>query len=126
MTFIDTTSQRKTERGPFMEELGFTIPALERIVRATFDLLGMITFFTTGDKDTTAWAIRRGSNAVVAAGAIHEDIARGFIRAEVCRWDEFVAVNGSYAKLKEEGKYRLEGKEYVVVDGDVLHVRHSG
>jgi len=115
----------EAERGPFMEELGFKEPALDRIVRATFDHLGMITFFTTGDKDTTAWAIRRGSNAVVAAGAIHEDIARGFIRAEVFQWDELVATGGSHAKLKETGKLRLEGKEYIVLDGDVINVRFS-
>jgi len=116
----------EVERGPFMDELGFKESALERIVRATFDLLGMITFFTTGDKDTTAWPIRRGSNAVVAAGAIHDDIARGFIRAEVFQWDELVAAGGSHAKLKEQGRYRLEGKEYLVQDGDVINVRFSG
>jgi GTP-binding protein YchF len=115
----------EAERAPFMEELGFKLPALERIVRATFDLLGMITFFTTGDKDTTAWAIRRGSNAVIAAGAIHDDIARGFIRAEVFQWNEFVAVEGHHVKLKESGKLRLEGKEYIVQDGDVINVRFS-
>jgi len=116
----------EAERAPFMEELGFKQSALERIVRATFDLLGMITFFTTGDKDTTAWAIRKGSNAVIAAGAIHDDIARGFIRAEVYQWEELVAAQGSHAKLKELGKFRLEGKEYIVQDGDVINVRFSG
>jgi len=113
------------ERALFMEELGFKESALERIVRATFDLLGLITFFTTGDKDTTAWAIRKGSNAVIAAGAIHDDIARGFIRAEIYGWKELVAANGSHAKLKEEGKLRLEGKEYIVQDGDVINVRFN-
>lgn len=116
----------ESERAPFLEDLGFELPALDRIVRATFDLLGMITFFTTGDKDTTAWAIKRGSNAVGAAAAIHEDIARGFIRAEVCRTTEFLDAKGSYAHLKEIGKYRLEGKDYIVEDGDVIHIRHSG
>lgn len=115
----------ESERAPFLSDLGFELPALERIVRATFDLLGLITFFTTSEKDTTAWAIRRGSNALTAAGAIHDDIARGFIRAEVCRWDELVAAGGSHARLKEEGRLRLEGKEYVVGDGDVINVRFN-
>jgi len=116
----------ESERAPFMEELGFDQPALDRIVRAAFDLLGLITFFTTSEKDTTAWAVRRGSNAVTAAGAIHEDIARGFIRAEVFGWDEFVAAEGSHARLKETGKLRLEGKDYIVHDGDIINVRFSG
>ncbi len=113
------------ERALFMDELGFKESALERIVRATFDLLGLITFFTTGDKDTTAWAIRKDSNAVVAAGAIHDDIARGFIRAEIYGWKELVAANGSHAKLKEEGKLRVEGRDYIIQDGDVINVRFN-
>ncbi|MBM3328023.1 MAG: redox-regulated ATPase YchF [Calditrichaeota bacterium] len=111
------------ERAPFMADLGYDLPALDRIIRATFDLMGMITFFTTGDKDTTAWAIPSGSNAVTAAGAIHDDIARGFIRAEVCRWDDLVAAGGSHARLKEQAKLHLEGKDYIVKDGDVINVR---
>jgi ribosome-binding ATPase YchF (GTP1/OBG family) len=113
------------EREPFQKELGFELPALERIIRATFDLLGMITFFTSGEKDSHAWQIPGHSNAVIAAGAIHDDIARGFIRAEVCRWDELVAAKGSWAVLKEAGKMRLEGKEYIVHDGDVINVRFN-
>ncbi len=113
------------ERDAFMEELGFKESALERIVRATFDLLGLITFFTTGEKDTTAWAIRKNSNAVTAAGAIHDDIARGFIRAEIYGWKELVTAGGSHAKLKEEGKLRVEGRDYIVQDGDVINVRFN-
>ncbi len=102
-----------------IEELG-----LNRVVRESQALLGLITFFTVGEKEARAWSIRRGSTALQAADAIHSDIARGFIRAEVIRWDELVRA-GSWAEARKQGLLRLEGKEYIVQDGDVLHIRFN-
>ena len=84
-----------------------------------------MTFITAGDTESRAWTIRSGSNAVTAAEAIHEDIGRGFIRAEVCDWEDLVEA-GSHARLRDTGKLRLEGKEYIVKDGDVLNIRFAG
>src|SRR5581483_3483467 len=92
------------------------------IVRRLVETLDLITFFTAGEKDTRAWTLRRGSSAIDAAGTIHSDIARGFIRCEVVRWDDLVAAGG-HAEAARAGKQRLEGKTYVVEDGDVLNVR---
>lgn len=113
-----------SDREAFLQEAGITQPAPHRFIEAAFDLLGIITFFTLSPRESTAWAIPRGSTALIAAGTIHQDMARGFIRAEVCRWDELLAA-GSFTKLKEEGRLRGEGKEYIVQDGDVLHIRFS-
>lgn len=112
------------ERAPFMEELGFELPALDRIIKSTFRLMGLSTFLTAGPKESRAWTIHAGSNAQAAARVIHEDIARGFIRAEVYCWEDLIRA-GSEAQLKKEGKLRLEGKEYIVQDGDVLNVRFN-
>ncbi len=109
------------EAAAFRSELGLREPALERIVRATFDLLGLISFFTTGEDEVRAWPIPRGSNAQQAAGAIHSDLERGFIRAEVIRWDELLRY-GSEAAAKKQGLVRTEGKTYDVADGDTVHV----
>src|SRR5437764_668466 len=102
---------------------------LERVVndliRATYDLLGLIQFFTAGEPEVRAWTIRKGDPAVKAAGVIHSDIEKGFIRAEVVRWNDLVAA-GSIAAAKEKAQVRLEGKEYVVQEGDVILFRHSG
>lgn len=113
------------DRELFSADLGFERPTLDRIIHATFDLLGMITFLTTGDEETRAWPIPAVSTAVQAAAVIHNDLARGFIRAEVCRWDELAEANGSVAKLREAGKYRLEGKDYIVKEGDTLYIRFN-
>lgn len=112
------------ERIPFMEELGFTDSALDRIIDATFRLMNMMTFLTAGEKESRAWTIPRESTAVNAARQIHEDLARGFIRAEVYFWQDIIDA-GSEAKLKKLGKMRLEGKDYIVQDGDVLNIRFN-
>jgi ribosome-binding ATPase len=98
--------------------------ALEEVVRRVSDALGLITFFTAGDKETRAWSLRRGQSALDAAATVHSDIARGFIRAEVIRWNDLVEA-GSHAEAARRGLQRLEGKTYVVQDGDVLNVRFN-
>ena len=98
--------------------------ALGEVVRRLAETLDLITFFTAGEKETRAWTLRRGQTAIEAAGTIHSDIARGFIRCEVIRWDDLVAA-GSHAEASRAGKQRLEGKTYVVADGDVLNIRFN-
>src|SRR5580765_774348 len=98
--------------------------ALAGIVQRLFEVLDLVTFFTAGDKETRAWTLTRGGTAIDAAGTIHSDIARGFIRCEVIRWDDLVAA-GSHTEAARQGKQRLEGKTYVVHDGDVLNVRFN-
>jgi ribosome-binding ATPase len=98
--------------------------ALEEVVRRLSDELGLISFFTAGDKETRAWSLRRGRTALEAAETIHTDIARGFIRAEVIRWEDLVEA-GSHSEAARRGLQRLEGKTYVVQDGDVLNVRFN-
>jgi ribosome-binding ATPase len=98
--------------------------ALDEVVRRIADTLDLITFFTAGEKDTRAWTLRKGQTAIEAADAIHSDIARGFIRCEVIRWDDLVEL-GSHTEVTRAGKQRLEGKTYVVEDGDVLNIRFN-
>jgi ribosome-binding ATPase len=98
--------------------------ALDEVVRRLAETLDLITFFTAGEKETRAWTLRRGETAIDAAGTIHSDIARGFIRCEVIRWDDLVEL-GSHAEVSRAGKQRLEGKTYVVEDGDVLNIRFN-
>jgi ribosome-binding ATPase len=98
--------------------------ALDEVARRMFEALGLITFFTAGEKETRGWTLRKGQTALEAAGTIHTDIARGFIRAEVVRWDDLVDA-GSYAEVARRGRQRLEGKTYEVQDGDVLTVRFN-
>jgi len=98
--------------------------ALDEVVRRLFDAVDLITFITAGDTDTRAWTLRRGGTALDAAAQIHTDIARGFIRCEVIRWDDLVEL-GSHAAARKVGKERLEGKTYVVQDGDVINVRFN-
>lgn len=112
------------ERLPFLQDLGFRLPTLDRLITATYSLLGLITFFTGGDKECRARSVPAGSDAVKAAGKVHQDMARGFIRAEVFSWKEFVEA-GSEARLKETGKMRVEGRNYIVQDGDVINVRFN-
>lgn len=108
----------------FMKEMGIAESGLDRVIRAAYDLLGLQSFFTVGKDEVRAWTIRKGDDAVTAAGKIHSDMARGFIRAEVVAYDDLVAA-GSWAGAKEQGKFRLEGKNYIVQDGDVISVRFN-
>ena len=105
----------------FRAALGVTEPALHRVVKATYDLLGLISFFTTGEDEVRAWTVPANTPAQLAAGAIHSDLERGFIRAEVIRWDELLRA-GSEASAKKLGIMRTEGKSYPIRDGDCLHV----
>ena len=98
---------------------------LARLIRKTYELLGLISFFTVGEDECRAWTVRRGSRAVEAAGAIHSDLEKHFIRAETIHWDHLLEA-GSEANARGKGTLRLEGKDYVVKDGDVMHIRHSG
>ena len=100
--------------------MGLEEPGLNRLIRAGYDLLGLQTYFTAGVKEIRAWTIHKGDTAPQAAGVIHTDFERGFIRAQVISYDDFVSLGGE-AKAKEAGKMRVEGKEYVVQDGDVMH-----
>jgi ribosome-binding ATPase len=109
----------------FMASYGLKESAISRLIRSSYGLLGLISFFTVGDDECRAWTIRAGSTALEAAGEIHSDIQRGFIRAEVVRYEDLVAA-GSLAEARARGTLRLEGKEYVVEDGEVVHFRHSG
>lgn len=108
----------------FMADLGLHESGLDRVIRASYDLLGYISFFTVGEDECRAWSIPRHTTAVLAAGEIHSDISRGFIRAEVVAYDRLLA-RGSIAACREHGELRLEGKEYVVHDGDVINFRHA-
>ncbi len=114
----------KSERAEFLETLGLQEAGLDRLIRAGYELLDLITYFTVGPKEARAWTVRAGTKAPKAAGTIHTDFEKGFIRAETIAFDEFVKNNGE-AGCKEAGKMRLEGKEYVVADGDVMHFRFA-
>jgi len=109
----------------FMEEYGIRESALDTLIRESYALLGLQSFFTVGEDECRAWTVRRGATAQEAAGVIHTDFITSFIRAEVVGYDDFIAQDGSYARVKESGRWRLEGKEYVVQDGDILMIRHS-
>jgi GTP-binding protein YchF len=108
----------------FLQDLGLQEPGLDRVIRTSYALLGLISFLTAGEDECRAWTIRRGTRAQQAAGAIHSDIERGFIRAETVSFDDLVAA-GSLAACREKGTLRLEGKEYVVRDGDVINFRFN-
>jgi hypothetical protein len=108
----------------FMADLGLRESGLDRVIRASYDLLGYISFFTVGEDENRAWSIPRETTAQTAAGEIHTDIQRGFIRAEVVRFEHLLA-RGSLAACREHGELRLEGKEYIVLDGDVINFRHA-
>jgi GTP-binding protein YchF len=112
------------ERAEFLGALGLEEPGLNRLIRAGYDLLGLITFFTAGPKEAKAWTVTKGSRAPQAAGVIHTDFEAGFIRAETIAYQDYVA-GGGEAGAREAGKFRLEGKEYVVADGDVMHFRFN-
>lgn len=113
------------ESQEFLETLGLEEPGLNKVIRAGYGLLGLATYFTVGPKEARAWTIHVGDTAPQAAGVIHTDFEKGFIRAETIAFDDFIACNGEVG-AKEAGKMRLEGKEYLVRDGDVMHFRFSG
>ena len=113
------------EQAAFLADLGLAEPAIKRVLTDCYTLLGLISFFTVGEDEVRAWSVPRGTRAQEAAGAIHSDIARGFIRAEVVGYDELLAAEGSMALVRERGQFKLEGKEYVVRDGEVCHFRFN-
>jgi ribosome-binding ATPase YchF (GTP1/OBG family) len=111
-------------RAELLEGLGLGEGALVRVARAAYDILGRDTFLTTGEKESRAWTFRRGAKAPECAGVIHSDLQRGFIKADVINWQDLLDI-GSFASARAKGKVRLEGKEYVVQDGDVLEIRFN-
>ena len=112
------------DKNEFLADLGLEEPGLDRVIRAAYELLGLQTFFTVGPKEVRAWTVRRGATAPQAAGVIHTDFERGFIRAEVIGYDDYVTLKGEKG-AKEAGRQRLEGKEYIMVEGDVVHFRFN-
>jgi GTP-binding protein YchF len=112
------------ERAAYLAELGLSEPGLNRLIREGYRLLGLITFFTVGPKEARAWTVPAGTKAPKAAGVIHTDFEKGFIRAETIAYADFVSLGGE-AGARDAGKMRLEGKDYVVKDGDVLHFRFA-
>ena len=112
------------DRAEFLGDLGLSETGLSQIIRAGYDLLHLITFFTAGPKEARAWTVEKGSKAPQAAGVIHTDFERGFIRAETIAYDDFIAFGGE-AGARDAGKLRSEGKEYVVHDGDVMLFRFN-
>jgi GTP-binding protein YchF len=120
----EAASLDEADRAELLEGLGLGEGALPRVIRAAYQLLGRRTFLTTGDKESRAWTFRAGAKAPECAGVIHSDLQRGFIRAEVIRWDELLEL-GSWQKAKDVGRLRVEGKDYEVADGDVLEIRFN-
>lgn len=114
----------EADRQEFMDDLGLTEPGLHRVIRSGYELLGLQTYFTAGVKEVRAWTIKQGATASQAAGVIHTDFEKGFIRAEVIAYADFIACKGEQG-AKEAGKLRLEGKEYIVKDGDLIHFRFN-
>ena len=121
---MEIAQLEENDRIAFLRDIGIQEPARDRFVRASYGLLNLISFFTTGEDEVRAWTVTQGTGARKAAGKIHSDIERGFIRAEVIAYDDFNAL-GSEAKCKEAGKLRLEGKDYLVQDGDIIHFRFA-
>ena len=113
------------EKKEFLQEMGLKESGLDKLVKASYNTLGLMSFITTGEIETRAWTIKRGTRAQDAAGKIHTDIARGFIKAEVISYDVLVELGGSMAKAREEGKIRLEGKDYIMQEGDVVLFRFN-
>ena len=114
----------QNEKEEFLLEMGLTEPGLARVIRAGYSLLGLHTFFTAGPKEVRAWTIPKGFTALSAAGKIHTDFEKGFIRAETIGYEDFILGNGEQG-AKDRGRWRLEGKDYIVQDGDILHFRFN-
>ena len=121
---VDAAEKAADEKIEFLQALNFSEPGLNRVIRASYHLLGLQTYFTAGKKEVRAWTVKQGSTAPQAAGVIHTDFEKGFIRAEVTAYDDFIQFKGE-SGAKEAGKWRLEGKEYRVQDGDVIHFRFN-
>jgi len=115
----------ESEAAEFLASYGLEESAIFRLIRASYQLLGLISFFTVGEDECRAWTIRAGTSALEAAGEIHTDLERGFIRAEVVKVDDLLAAGG-FAEVRARAQLRLEGKDYIVRDGEVVHIRHSG
>jgi ribosome-binding ATPase YchF (GTP1/OBG family) len=114
----------EADRREFLRDLGLQESGLDQVIRAGYALLDLLTFFTVGKREVRAWTVRRGATAAQAAGRIHTDFERGFIRAEVTSYEDFVTLGGEHA-AKEAGKLRLEGRNYIVHEGDVMHFRFN-
>ena len=114
----------ETDRKEFLDDAGLTEPGVNKLIRSAYSLLNLMSFFTVGPKEIRAWTIKKGMTAPQAAGAIHSDLERGFIRAEVMKYTDFIQL-GSEAKVKDAGKFHVEGKNYVVEDGDIMHIRFN-
>ena len=120
---MELAQMEPEEAAEFLDAFGIQEPGLNRVIRRSYGLLGLQSFFTVGEDEVRAWTIREGATAVEAAAAIHTDLARGFIRAEVISYDDLMSCDGSMAEARKKGLLRLEGKEYVVQDGDIVHIR---
>ena len=116
--------ESEEDRKAFLQDYGLNEPGVHKLIRSAYHLLNLISFFTVGGKENRAWTIRKGMTAPQAAGAIHSDLERGFIRAEVIKYEDMIKY-GSEAKVKEAGKLSVEGKNYIVSDGDILHIRFN-
>jgi hypothetical protein len=114
----------ENDRKEFLDDIGLSEPGVNKLIRSAYKMLNLMSFFTAGPKEVKAWTIRRGSTAPEAAGAIHSDLQRGFIRAEVMKYDDFVELK-SEAACRDVGKFYIEGKNYIVEEGDILHVRFN-
>ena len=120
ITELDTYEERQM----FLEELGLEEPGVNRLIRQAYHLLNLQTYFTAGVKEVRAWTIRKGMTAPQAAGVIHSDFEKGFIRAEVMKYNDYIQF-GSESAVKDAGKFKVEGKEYIVEDGDIMHFRFN-
>lgn len=120
---MEVAQMEPDEEREFLEAMGIPEAARDRLIRAAYAALGQISFFTVGEDEVRAWTIVEGTNAVNAAGAIHSDLSRGFIRAEVMLFEDFKSTGGCWDEARAAGKMRLEGKEYIVKDGDIMHIR---
>jgi hypothetical protein len=120
----ELSGMNEAEKREFLKDMGLDEPGLNRVIRAAYKLLGLQTYFTVGPKEVRAWTVRIGATAPQAAGVIHTDFERGFIRAEVIAYDDYVRLGGEHG-AKDAGRFRLEGKDYVVHDGDVMHFRFN-
>jgi len=116
--------EQEDDRKVFLADAGLSEPGVNRVVRAAYHLLDLQTFFTAGPKEVRAWTIRKGMSAPQAAGVIHSDLERGFIRSEVMKYKDFIALGSEHA-CREKGKLFIEGKNYIVEDGDILHIRFN-